>query len=141
MIKISILFSLFLLAACSTNPIKRSNAQQVEDANQWKYQKRINDEQGSITLIRDSGFIGSACDTLVHINKEKIAKLSSSEFMDIFINPGSYTLGIEPNSPCAGEYYDFPLTVGKNEEKSFRLGAFKSKFIHKRNNISIEPIE
>jgi hypothetical protein len=141
MIKMMILLSLFILASCSTSPVKRSDAQQVEKANQWKYQTRKNADQGSITIIRDSGVVGVACDTLIFIDKEKIAKISTSEFVEIFINQGDYRIGIETNSPCFGEYYDFPLKVGRNEDKSFRLGYFKSKIIHKRNNISIQPIE
>lgn len=72
-----------LLTGCSTTPITESTGMFVSKDRIYissLLTKTAN--SGAITVFRDSGFFGSACDHDVFMDNQRIATLKSGEFIN-----------------------------------------------------------
>lgn len=114
---------LLLLSGCATQPVPTEQATMVP-------QIRIIDmaytteKEGSASLIvkRDSGFAGSGCNVRIYIDSQPIADIDRSEKIKIYVQPGEYTLSVEPTSICVAGLKEIPIKVNSDDSKVYRIG-------------------
>lgn len=115
---------LAVLSGCATQPIPTSEAALVPDS-------RIHDRAllqplpgtGSITVKRDSGFLGSGCNTSVYANGALIAQLAPSEKITFHMPEGKHVLSAWPNNPCGGGLTEVEASVNANKPLTYRIGS------------------
>lgn len=120
------------LFGCSTEPVSPKDAKPVQPA--IKYQKK----EGllPITIIRDKGVIGVACEITVYINGEQIANLNRAEKVTPYVSPGQIILGAGFNGAglCSGPVRkERAFTINNNGHMVFRI------FMDQDANIDILP--
>jgi len=81
-----------LLGGCATTPVSMSEAKQAAADRVLAFRIIADDKTGSLTVIRDEGFIGSACYYAVHINGILAARLDVAEFARFYVEPGEILL-------------------------------------------------
>lgn len=78
-----------LLVACSTTPVAPADAVAADPARVLAFQEvRSSTDRATITVVRDSGYIGSGCYLGVHINGTLAARLAPSERVSFIVRPG-----------------------------------------------------
>ena len=111
------------VAGCATRPISTSQANLVPD-------KRILDKQLTtlksntveVVVKRDSGMMGSLCNTKIFINGSPSAELAPSEKVTFYLPEGSHIIGAWPNNPCGGAMSEVEARVIKGRPLAFRVG-------------------
>jgi hypothetical protein len=125
--KLLSIFFLFL-AGCSTTPITPSLAVIAPDNRVLAYQNAAGKSDGSIVVVRDSGFVGKTCLNAIYINGTLSARLAVAEKAHFNVETGNVTItaGKDPygNDMCQmhqGNAVTQTFTLGTGETKSFRL--------------------
>lgn len=126
MSKNSLIFSIglaALLAGCATTPIDNDDAVEVF-ANRVTAAKFLlpAPDAGTVTIKRDSGFLGGACLTRIFVDGKPVASLDTAQKVVLFMPAGSYVLSALPNNPCGGGLTELHTQVGAGEAKNFRVG-------------------
>lgn len=111
------------LVGCATQPIPTAEAKFVPDI-------RINDRTyfqpspgtGIVTVKRDSGFGGSACNTSVYTDGNLAAQLAPSEKIVFHMPEGTHIISAWPNNPCGGGMVEVDASVKANKPLTFRIG-------------------
>jgi hypothetical protein len=111
------------LAGCATQPIPTSQAKYVPD-------ERIHDRtylqaaagSGLVTIKRDAGLGGSACNTSVFANGTLTAQLASSEKIALHLPEGAHIISAWPNNPCGGGMVETEAQVRMGKPLTFRIG-------------------
>ncbi|MEE4915775.1 hypothetical protein V2K41_15990 [Pseudomonas alliivorans] len=93
-----------LVAGCSTSPISVGQAEPVPSDELYAYQSKPAGENGKVTVIRDSGFVGSGCDIVVYVDGRKAAKIGTGQRASFYLKPGSPSIGagLAGSGLCAG---------------------------------------
>ncbi|WP_060516468.1 hypothetical protein [Pseudomonas sp. NBRC 111134] len=93
-----------LLAGCTTSVVSVQQAQPVPGDEVYAYQARSASSDGALTVVRDSGALGSGCDIVVYIDGKKSAKVGPSQKATFYLPPGQPNLGIglAGSGLCAG---------------------------------------
>ncbi|WP_212810983.1 hypothetical protein [Pseudomonas sp. Ost2] len=96
---------LALLAGCTSNAITVQQAERAPSDKVFAFQEKPAGSYGTVTVVRDSGINGSACDFIVYIDGKKAAKLGTSQKASFFVRPGSLNvgLGLAGAGLCAGK--------------------------------------
>ncbi|MCU8044391.1 MULTISPECIES: hypothetical protein [unclassified Shewanella] len=84
---------LCVLSGCATSEVSVETAKQVP--NERLFIKNNVDGNAVITIIRDSGFLGSGCNINVFINEELAATLDVSEKATFNVKAGEMFLGLQ----------------------------------------------
>lgn len=66
------------VTGCSTTVVPPSQAISASKEHVFKYQENEGNN-GSLTIVRDSGFVGAGCYATVYLNGERVAKLDPKE--------------------------------------------------------------
>lgn len=111
------------LTGCATQPVPTSQATDVPN-------ERIQDRRylqpaagsGLVTIKRDTGFGGSACNTSVYANGTLTALLAPSEKISLHLPEGSHVISAWPNNPCGGGMVEVEALVRVNKPLTFRIG-------------------
>jgi len=111
----------FFQVACSTTPTKKSDATRVSAEKQALYRVKNGDRNAFITVVRDRGFIGSACDTDILIDNTRVGQVGPGEYIEIFLSAGTYILGANPRGICVGTLIEEQVNL-KSGEVRFRIG-------------------
>jgi len=116
-----IVLAILGLSGCSTSVTPPSQALTAPSERVFKYQK--SNEQQSITVIRDSGFIGGGCYSSVYINGELSAKLEPKEKVQFYLPKGEYAVGaaLEGRGLCGAN--------GARQERFINLGERQNKYV------------
>jgi len=85
---------LVLLAGCATSATPVQQAEPVPQDELYAFQTKTEAESGRLTVIRDSGALGSGCDIVVYIDGAKAAKVGSGQRATFYLQPGQPNLGI-----------------------------------------------
>lgn len=83
-----------LLAGCATSATPVQQAEPVPQDELYAFQTKTEAESGRLTVIRDSGALGSGCDIVVYIDGAKAAKVGSGQRATFYLQPGQPNLGI-----------------------------------------------
>lgn len=85
---------LALLTGCATSATPVQKAEPVPQDELYAFQAKPTAESGRLTVIRDSGALGSGCDIVVYIDGAKAAKVGSGQRATFYLQPGQPNLGI-----------------------------------------------
>jgi len=117
-----------LLAGCSTTLVTPSSAVTAPDNRVLAYQDDTGKPDGSIIVVRDSGFVGKSCLNSIYINGTLSARLAVAEKVHFTVGSGNVTVtaGKDPygNNMCQmhqGDAVTQAFTLGEGETRSFRI--------------------
>lgn len=117
-------FVLVVMAGCATSPVPSDQALSAPADRLLAYQSALPDA-GRVTVIRDSGFIGSGCYATVFLNGNRAAKLNPEEKATFILPPGEWVVGaaLEGRGICgANEKRTETETILKSgQQKYFRI--------------------
>lgn len=90
--QVTLIAAALILSACATKPVSMSSAVIVPKDRVISAEFLQPDEKRTekVTIIRDSGFMGSALKMLVSVNADQIASLDTGEMISIYLAPGRY---------------------------------------------------
>ncbi|WP_145490799.1 hypothetical protein [Yersinia rohdei] len=91
--KIFILMVVLFLTGCSTSLVPVNQAKDIPQDRLLKHKTAL--ESGAqLTIVRDSGIVGSACYAVVYVDGSPSAKLETKEKTTLFLEPGEYSIGV-----------------------------------------------
>ena len=76
-----------------------------------------------VTIVRDAGMLGSGPSAKLSINGADVAKLRTSERLDIYLKPGSYIFGVEPSPRLMGALVESSFDLAKGKQYVFRISV------------------
>ena len=124
-----------LMVGCSTSVTPPSEASFAPSDRTFKFQQ--SDSNQSITVVRDSGFIGGGCFASVYIDGQLSAKLEPKEKVRFYLSKGEHAVGaaLEGRGLCGAnearqERY---INLGDGENKYVRI------FIDEGGDLDIRP--
>lgn len=85
---------LVLLVGCATSVTPVSQAEPVPKDELYAFQSRPDDGGGTVTVVRDSGALGSGCDVVVNVDGKKAAKVGTGQRASFYLPAGQPNLGI-----------------------------------------------
>ncbi|WP_082239548.1 hypothetical protein [Pseudomonas lini] len=106
-----------LLAGCATSPTPSGQADPVPSARLFGYQKSSAGD-AILVVTRDSGFVGSGCNTTVSIDGKKSAEIGSGENARFFVPAGDHIVGA---SACGSGLKERETSIKAGSTKKFRI--------------------
>jgi hypothetical protein len=93
-----------MLAGCASTAISVRDAKPVQADEVYAFQSKPSGESGKITVVRDSGAVGSGCDIVVYVDGRKAAKIGTGQRATFYLPPGSPNIGagLAGSGLCAG---------------------------------------
>jgi hypothetical protein len=88
---------LLVFAGCSTNPIAYSKARPVPPdriLDGYRAISTMTAKTAQVSIVRDSGVMGSAISAELSVNDIAIAKFRAGERLVVYLQPGTYTFGV-----------------------------------------------
>ncbi len=92
------------MAGCATSPVLPSKAKLAPTQNLLKFQKKDPINNSQITVVRDDGFMGSACSLAIFLDGKKSANLNPGEKAVFYVSTDVNTIGVGLNDAgmCSG---------------------------------------
>ncbi|WP_449440953.1 hypothetical protein [Pseudomonas migulae] len=117
--------ALVMLAGCATSPVPSSQAVKAPPDRLLAHQSEL-PGAGRITVIRDSGMLGSGCYATVFINGERAAKLDPKEKATFILPPGEWVVGAALEGaglcgPLNEKRTETETLLKQGQEKFFRV--------------------
>jgi len=127
-----VLFIALTLTACATRPVSINQASAVPSsrilAPQWLSQAPYT---GSLTIKRDTGFMGSACTIRVFVDAVPVADLAPSEKVELFVALGEHVVGATSTSSfCGGGASEAAVVIIPERQKILRIASGQSGDIY-----------
>jgi hypothetical protein len=96
--------AVMLLAGCASSAISVREANPVPADELYAFQSKPAGESGKVTVVRDSGMIGSGCDIVVYVDGRKAAKIGTGERASFYLPAGAPSIGagLAGSGLCAG---------------------------------------
>jgi hypothetical protein len=93
-----------LLAGCASTAIPVTRAEQVPADELYAFQSKATGTTGKITVVRDSGMVGSGCDIVVYIEGRRAAKIGTGQRASFYLPPGTPSIGagLAGSGLCSG---------------------------------------
>lgn len=110
-----------LLVGCSTTPIPSDQATPVPPSRLVAFQNKPSGQYGTLIITRDSGFVGSACNTIVYIDGKKSAEISQGETAKFYLPVGETIIGVNSTAMCGGGLKERSLVMSAENTKKFRI--------------------
>ena len=111
-----------LLAGCATSPIPAEQADQVPDERLMLHQETPTGPYGTLTVTRDTGITGSACNARLSIDGELAAEIAVGETASFFLSPGEHVLGVITGvGLCPERLKETAATIIEGEAKRYRI--------------------
>ncbi|MGI3041133.1 hypothetical protein ACRTDM_05205 [Shewanella algae] len=114
------------MAGCATSPVLPSKAKLAPTQNLLKFQKKDPINNSQITVVRDEGFVGSACSLAIFLDGKKSATLNPGEKAVFYVSTDVNTIGVGLNDAgmCSGASIK-TIHVSPSPEKPriFRVGG------------------
>lgn len=114
------------LAGCASSPIPLESAEVAPSSKVFAFQTKTSPVAGKITVLRDSGVTGSACDVGVYIDGVRAANLATGQKASFWVAAGTRNLSIGPSNSgiCTGTALrTLSADVAPGEEKAFRVSG------------------
>lgn len=118
--------ALATLAGCSSDAITIEQTTPAATDAVYAYQAKLSGPSGRVTVMREGGVHGAACDVVVYVNDTRAAELGTSERATFYLPAGKATLGVglTDSGLCGGaEVRTIPADVPVNGEKLFRISS------------------
>ena len=122
-----------VLAGCASSAISVRNAKPVPSDEVYAFQTKPAGESGKITVVRDSGAVGSGCDIVVYVDGRRAAKIGTGQRATFYLPPGSPNLGVglagSGSGLCAGAAIrTIAATVQPGKESLYRISGDMAGF-------------
>ncbi|WP_433739003.1 hypothetical protein [Pseudomonas putida] len=120
-----------LLAGCASSAIPVNQAEPVPQDELYAFQSKPAGESGKITVVRDTGMVGSGCDIVVYIDGRKAAKIGTGQRASFYLPPGTPSIGVglAGSGLCAGAAIrTIPASVQNGKESLYRISGDMSGF-------------
>jgi len=123
--KILTALALISLAGCATSPVPSAQAIKAPADRVLAYQVALQ-SSGALTVIRDSGFMGSGCYATIFLNGERAAKLAPEEKATFILPPGEWVVGAALEGaglcgPLNEKRTETETILKQGQEKYFRV--------------------
>jgi hypothetical protein len=118
--------ALGLLAGCASSAIPVSQAEPVPSDELYAFQAKPSGESGKLTVVRDSGMVGSGCDIVVYIDGRKAAKVGTGQRASFYLPPGSPSIGagLAGSGLCGGAAIrTISANVQSSKESLYRISG------------------
>jgi len=125
-ILVSIALAVVLFGGCATTPVRSSDAVRVPKERLLAFQEKTEKTSSTITITRDAGVMGSACNLVVRINGTNSAQYGVGETGSFYVEPGEVILTVGYNllgfSLCGtGKITTREAYLRSGETKYFRI--------------------
>src|SRR5262245_13593758 len=131
----TIIIIITLLAGCATTPTSSRDASAIPASKHIAYTEP-NKTTAPVLIIRDSCFMGSACDTKVTVNGQLTAYLGSGEKVTLHIPTGEVIIGIEASGICAGGLQEKRVSLIPGKMTYLRIGYDTSGALNLNSTIA-----
>lgn len=114
-----------LITGCATSPVPAADASPASHV----YAPELTQQRpgtATVTVTRDKGLSGSACNDVVYVDGEKVAALSTGEKITIYLAPGHHVLGTMASGICAGGSASVGATLKAGDVRDYRIGSRQS---------------
>jgi hypothetical protein len=121
-----------LLAGCASSAIPVSQADPVPRDELYAFQNKPGGESGKVTVVRDSGMVGSGCDIVVYVDGRKAAKIGTGQRASFYLPPGNPSIGagLAGSGLCGGAAIrTISANVQSGKESLYRISGDMSGFI------------
>ncbi|KJZ41568.1 hypothetical protein [Pseudomonas fluorescens] len=119
-----IAMALLALVGCATSPVPNARAVSAPADRLLAHQADL-PGAGKITVIRDSGFLGSGCYATIFLNGDRAAKLDPKEKATFILPPGEWVVGaaLEGGGLCGTneKRTETETILKQGQEKYFRV--------------------
>jgi len=115
-----------MLAGCASTAISVRDAKPVSADEVYAFQSKPSGDSGKITVVRDSGAVGSGCDIVVYVDGRKAAKIGTGQRATFYLPAGSPSLGagLAGSGLCAGAAIrTISATVQPDKESLYRISG------------------
>ncbi|MBC3964257.1 hypothetical protein [Pseudomonas simiae] len=129
--RILIAAAVAMLAGCASSAISVRDAKPVPSDEVYAFQNKLAGESGKITVVRDSGAVGSGCDIVVYVDGRRAAKIGTGQRATFYLPPGSPNLGagLAGSGLCAGAAIrTIAATVQPGKESLYRISGDMAGF-------------
>ncbi|MDF3200050.1 hypothetical protein P3C29_15285 [Pseudomonas sp. 1912-s] len=114
-----------LLVGCSTSAVPTDRAKQVGADKTYSYQATPATPYGTLTVVRDSGFISSGCDMGIYVDGKLAARLATKERAIFKIPAGEIVLGagVIGSGLCgtAADRREREVSLSPGQTKNYRV--------------------
>jgi len=132
MIRAICLIFLCTLCGCATTPVPYEKASPIDAGNYlegYAAYSSPSDQTVRVIVVRDSGMLGAAAPVKLSINGIGVAKLWSSQRIELFLQTATYIFGVEPSPRLGGALVERDIHIAPENPKAFRIaldggGAF-----------------
>lgn len=112
------------ISGCSTSAVNPSVAKSAPKDRITLYQMK-NDNSASVTVVRDSGMVGSGCFATVFVNGKEAARLDTSEKATFYVDAGQHIIGsvLDGKGLCSfgGARQERDIDVKSGDIKYYRI--------------------
>ncbi|WP_439878850.1 hypothetical protein [Pseudomonas prosekii] len=123
--------AVMLLAGCASTAISVRDAKPVPPEEIYAFQSKPSGESGKITVVRDSGAVGSGCDIVVYLDGRKAAKIGTGQRATFYLPPGlpNLSAGLAGSGLCAGAAIrTISANVQPGKESLYRISGDMAGF-------------
>lgn len=120
-----------MLAGCASTAISVRDAKPVPADEVYAFQFKPGGDSGKITVVRDSGAVGSGCDIVVYVDGRKAAKIGTGQKATFYLPAGSTSLGtgLAGSGLCAGAAIKtISANVHAGKESLYRISGDMSGY-------------
>ncbi|OPB16868.1 hypothetical protein BFW91_01935 [Pseudomonas fluorescens] len=120
-----------MLAGCASTAISVRDAKPVPADEVYAFQSKPGVDSGKITVVRDSGAVGSGCDIVVYVDGRKAAKIGTGQKATFYLPAGSTNLGtgLAGSGLCAGAAIKtISANVQAGKESLYRISGDMSGY-------------
>jgi hypothetical protein len=120
-----------VLAGCASSAIPISQADPVPRDELYAFQTKPAGESGKVTVVRDSGMVGSGCDIVVYVDGRKAAKIGTGQRASFYLPPGTPSIGagLAGSGLCGGAAIrTISANVQSGKESLYRISGDMSGF-------------
>lgn len=118
-----------MLAGCSTSPVPFDQARPVPVERLLAFGKKPAGPYGTITVARDTGFVGGGCFVAVHVDGRPAARIDTGEVVSLYVPAGEHLVGLGADErgsglcSWAGTLKEQSATLKPGQVKRFRIGG------------------
>jgi hypothetical protein len=112
-----------LLAGCATQPVPDENARSISEDHvlDTQFLKQV-PGTGEVTIIRDSGTMGSTCAVPFYVDGEPIAEFRTMEKLVLFLPAGSHILSVRLDGFCGRAMSEIETLIKADHASKYRIG-------------------
>lgn len=106
-----------LLAGCATSPVPSGEADPVPSSRLFAFQAPTQ-ENSTLIVTRDKGFVGGGCNTTVSIDGRRAAEIGPGETAAFRVDAGEHIVSA---SSCGSGLKERETTIKAGSSKKFRI--------------------